>query len=798
MTRKTGLDSLEDEITEVVDTQSAVIDTQPQITRENRITGIGSAFTQTDLQKQEAQLEAGMISILKGLPDNGRIVQDPNTRQLYFISDGYTTSNQDEIKRIIDMASKGEQVQPTQEAISRGKQWFFEEKAPRQFEQYYGMPEGTGTLPTQAGLLSQQFLRGTAGSGSWFDEMLTDTPQEKQRYERLREDYAGEYPVSSTVAQLGGLGTSIVGGSQLFSGAQKFNKIKDVVDNARKWYQSLPPLGQRAVQIGGTTLGAGAEGLIYGAGEGDTLDERTISALQTGGLNMAITAPIATVFPMIGSLVNRFKPIEQQAQQIATEFGIGVESARMIKQYFDNGLSLADMMQQVERSGNDALMVDATTAFERLLDASKSAPSASEKVNQAITGRVEKQSEELGEEIDVTLGAKPQGTQTIIEKVGKETLGDRSVAYAKAYDHVIDFQSPKGQVIKSVLNRVDPKEMEKAITNANKMLRDKGWQPFQVMARFDKFGNLSLEKDLNMVQLDYIKRGLDSLGQEVNNIGQFTDDAIRAQGQARDLRNALVDHNPDYGKALAIGQGKIKTQQAIALGSKLLKENTTLDDVKRMVSGASKDELAGVKQGLREQIENIMSNAKVASGQKTEQEVKASMKLVTDLSSRANQDKVRLILGEATANALFKRLDQVKKSLEVQTGIRFGSPTQPRQEIIRQIDELVEGGAIKTFFLNNPKTAFRKIGDFFVGKSEDYIYEERERVINDMVKVLSASDIKGKTVEQALKYLDKVRRGETLTKPQASWLTTNIKKGLESQGVSLGVGVESQRQGVGQ
>lgn len=781
------------ETTPNVATQDSV---QPQTTQPQTV---DEFFSGSDIQVKERELEGEMIPILENLPDNGKILQDPKTGKLYFKSSGYATGDQDEIKRIIDMASQGEQVQPTQEAISRGKQWFFEEKAPRQVEQYFGMPEGTGTLPTQAGLLSQQFLRGIGGEGSWWDEQLTDTPQEKQRYERLREDYAGEYPVRATIAQLGGLGTSIYGGAQLFSGAQKFNKIKDVVDNARKWYQSLPPLGQKAVQIGGTTLGAGVEGLIYGAGEGDTLDERTISALQTSGLNMAITAPIATVFPMIGNFVNRYKPIEQQVQQIATEFGIGVEASRMIKQAFDNGLSLADMMQQVERSGNDALMVDATKAFERLLDASKSSvPSAGEKVDRTITGRVEKQSGELKEETDAILGAKPQGTQTTIEKVGEETAGARRDAYTKAYDHVIDFQSPKGQVIKSVLNRVDPTEMKEAIKKANKMLRDKGWQPFQVMARFDKFGNLSLEKDLNMVQLDYIKRGLDSLGQEVNSIGQFTDDAIRVQGQARDLRNALVDHNPAYGKALAIGQGKIKTQQAIALGSKLLNAKTTLDDVKRMVRSASKDELAGVKQGLREQIENIMDRAKVASGQETAQEVKGAMKFVTDLSSKENQDKVRLILGEKTANALFKRLDQVKKSLEVQTGIRLGSQTQPRQEVIRQIDEQLEGGAIKSLFMGDPKAFTVKMRDFFVGKSEDYIYKERERVINDMVKVLSASKIKGKTVEQALKYLDKVRRGETLTKPQASWLTTNIKKGLESQGVSFGVGVEAQRQGVGQ
>lgn len=767
----------------------------------------------SEVQKTEAQLEQGMIPILKGLPDNGRILQDPKTKKLFYRSAGYATGNQDEVKAIIDNLRQGEDVAPTQEAISRGKQWFFDKKAPKQVSDYYGIPESVAQPATRAGLLGQQFLSGIGAKGSYFDEYLTDTPQEKQRYERIRQDFESEYPVQATTAQLAGLGTSIYGAGQAFGGAtDKFKKLSNVVDNAKKWYQSLPPLGQRAVQVGGTSLGAGVEGLIYGAGKGDTSDERLVSAGQQGFMNTAITAPIAIAFPLVGNLINRFKPAQQQVEHIATEFGIGIESARMLREAFESGTSLGEMIKQVERSGNEAMMVDATKAFERLLDASKgSSAGMTQKVDSAITGRVEQKSSELQSDIDKTLGVKPEGTTTIIEQVGKSSAGARGDAYAKAYDHVVDYKSTVGQKIKSVLNRVDPTDMKEAITEANKMLRDKGLTQFQVMARFDEFGNLSLEKDLNFVQLDYIKRGLDTLGTKIDNIGQPTPSAVRSQGQSRDLRNAMVEGNPAYGDALALGQGKIKTQQAIVLGSKLLNPKTTLDDVKRMVSKASKDEFAGAKQGIREQIENIMSNAKTASGQGTEQAVKEAMTAVTAMSSRANQNKLRLILGDKTADAMFKRLDEVKKSLEVQTGVRLGSPTAPRQEIYKQVDEMIKGGGIKSFFSGDPKTSITKMRDFLTGTGEHYYADQRAKIFNELATILTSPKIvtktkidgkseaiQEKTIKQTLEYLSKVSAGETLTKPQASFVVKHIKNALESQGFAFGVGVESQRQGVGQ
>lgn len=810
--RKIGLDSLDDGSTVVVDTQSVAFDTQPDVPFKDRLTGIESAFPQTDLQQQEVQLEAGMIPILSGFPDNGRIVQDPKTKKLHYIADGYTSSNQDEIKSIMDMASKGDEVSPTQGAISRGKQWFMEEKMPKDYADHYGLPDWMGTVGTETGLLSQQFLSSLPFVGEYVDETMTDTPREKQIYERTKQDYASEYPERAIPAQLLGLGTGIYGGGLAVSSvADKFNKVKNVVQNAKKWYENLAPIQQKVVQVGGTSAAAGIEGFVYGSGKGDTADERTLNALSQGGMNAMITAPIALAFPIIGSLMNRFKGGKQQVEHIAAEFGIGIEASRMLKEAFESGMTLGEMIKQVERSGSEKMMVDATSAFERLLDATKgSSPGMSQKVDSAITGRVEGKSNVLQQDINTTFGVKPQGTTTVIEKVGKDSAGARGDAYAKAYDHVVDYKSTVGQKIKSVLNRVDPTDMEEAITEANKMLRDKGLTQFQVMARFDEFGNLSLEKDLNFVQLDYIKRGLDTLGTKIDNIGQPTPSAVRSQGQARDLRNAMVQSNPAYGGALAISQGKIKTQQAIVLGSKLLNMKTSLDDVKRMVRNASKEELAGAKQGIREQIEQVMSNAKTAAGTRTEQEVKEAMSAVNLMSSRANQDKLRLILGPRTTATMLRRLDEVKKSLEVQSGVRLGSPTQPRSEIYKQVDNLIKGGVWRSLIGHGDiKGGVSQIRDFLTGTGDDYFSSKRAQIFDELATILTSPKIvtktklddgseviQEKTINQALEYLRKVSAGETLTKPQANFVLKHLKNAFESHGFALGTGIEAQREGL--
>jgi len=81
--------------------------TQPVVTSQGGVVGttqtIDDVFKGSNVQATEKQFEESLEPILRGLPDNGRILRDNKTGTLVFRSNSYSTSNQDEIKRIIDV-----------------------------------------------------------------------------------------------------------------------------------------------------------------------------------------------------------------------------------------------------------------------------------------------------------------------------------------------------------------------------------------------------------------------------------------------------------------------------------------------------------------------------------------------------------------------------------------------------------------------------------------------------------------------------------------------------------------------
>lgn len=743
-----------------------VVATQPQT--------VDDVFKGSTPQAEQRQVEQGMEVIMSGLPDGGRILMDKGSKQLHFVSRGYSTSNQDEIKQIIDEGKKGEVVDLGAEAESKFTK------------------DILGQLP-ESGLLGQQFLHGLPAVGSYMDEAFTDTPLEKWKYEKTRKAYEQEYPERAYPAQIGGLvaGSYLTGG--VLSGASNLPKVKDAVQTVQKWYKNLPPLGQKATQIGGTSALAGTEGLIYGAGEGETLDERTINALQTGGLNTVITAGLSTAFPAIGSLMNRFNVDSEKISAIATEFNISVESARLIKDAFESGASITEMMEKVMRSGDERMIADANTAFTKLLDtAATVSPQAGEQVQKVVGERVTQTASQLGGDLDTALGVQPKGEKTIYDVISEGTKDARSEAYDRAFSVPVNYKSLQGQRILNTLQAL-PK---KTIDGINTLLSIRGVSQRIKYKGVDKNGNVKFTELPDARTLDLIKRELDSIAegardpmtQRITGINNMVADEAR-----KSIRDNLKAINPYYADALAQGQGKILTEQAVQLGTRLLKDKTSVDEVKMFMRNASKEELAGVRQGLREQIENIMSNAKTASTTGREQDVSEAMKLITQMSSRSVRQKVEQILGKRTSDALFKRLDESRSALELQAGVRTGSATASRQEAIKGVEQMLERGPIGTLFEGQPVLAVQKLRDFFTGTGEDYLQKRKEDIFKEVATVLTKTSKGGKDVDKALQYLEKVRRGENLSKPQASFLTLMIKNGLQSTTAPIVTGVGIQR-----
>ena len=735
---------------------------------------VDELFTGNNVQVTNQEAEKGLEPILSGLPDNGRILQDGNTGELHFVSDSYSTTNQEEIKAIIDRGRGGDVVNLGNEAVSRINK------------------DILSTMP-ESGLLAQQFFHGGLGGGSWMDEMVTDNPADKWKYEKVQQAYQEEYPERAYPAQISGLGASTYLTGGLASGATKIPKVEKAVNTVKNWYNKLPPLGQKTAQVGGTTALAGGEGLIYGAGEGNTLDERTVNALQTGGLNAVITAPIATAFPIIGSLVNRFKLDDAQIGAISVEFGISVEASRFIKDAFDSGATLVEMMEKVARSGDQRMIADANMAFTKLLDgAATVSPSLGSEVQKVVGDRVLDSSTKLASDLDAGLGVQPQGTQTILENVAESTKTARGDAYDKAFSVPVDYNTPQGKQILQTL-QVLP---QKTVDGINTLLAMRGKRQRLKYNGVDKNGNIQYTELPDAETLDLVKRELDKIAEGARdpmtgNIGGAPG-LIADEARKSIIRN-LKEINLYYADALSQGQGKILTQQAVLLGQKMLNNKTSLDEVKIFMRNASREEKMGVRKGLREQIENIMSNAKTASTTGRPEEVSEAMKLITDMSSRSVRLKVEQILGKKTSDALFKRLDESRSHIELQAGTRTGSGTASRQEIMTQADKMLERGPLGTFFEIQPLKAAEKLRDFFAGTGDNYLQSRKEAMFKEITDLLTKTGSGGKDVDTALRYLESVRNGQKLSKPQASFLTLVIKNGLQSTSAPIATGVGIQR-----
>jgi hypothetical protein len=184
-----------------------------------------------------------------------------------------------------------------------------------------------------------------------------------------------------------------------------------------------------------------------------------------------------------------------------------------------------------------------------------------------------------------------------------------------------------------------------------------------------------------------------------------------------------------------------------------------------------------------------MANAKRASTTGRSEEIAEAMKIVTDMSSRSVRVKMEQILGPRTADALFRRLDETRAALELQAITRTGSGTQGRKEIIEGVESGIERGPLGTLFEGKPVEALGKLRDIFTGNSQLYQQEQKELIFKEVADLLTKTGKGSQDVDIALRYLEKVRLGENLSKPQASFMAKMI-TGLFSAPGTIGVGTQ--------
>jgi hypothetical protein len=738
-------------------------------TEEERLTlpDVPVVEQQTSSLRQSARrnVPPGTQELITDLPNGGVVYKLPNGKLAY--SDiYYSTSDENKIKQIIDDAASirtGETATPLEQQFSQQRQ--------EAIGQY-------GYAPA----LGEKVLEGLPFVGSYMDELTgaISGPQAAAQQRYISGAMQKEYPVASTTAQMGGLaaGTVLTG-----LGAGKAIEAVPALSRMAGAAAELPTAG-RAITGGVTTglLGA-TEGAIYGYGKGTTPESRQSEAIQGGAMGGLIGAPIGLAVPYLGRAYAAFKNRGSQtsiAPEIAAEFGISTEAARMIEQSLESGASFDTMIANIRRAGDQGMIADADEATKVLLDqAASTSPSVASQVRRPVTERAVASSRQLGEEMDVALGAKPQGMQTSYEAIASRSKGARNEAYRDAFNSPINYASPEGIRLEEIFNRIPDEWKREAIAVANRELQWQGKRNQQIMADIADDGTVTFREMPNVQQLHEIKIALNKFartGDNVDNFGNLKGEGITIASAASELRNALGDAVPAYNKASKIGGDKIREQEALILGGKVLNPTTTRDDVARVLKDASSDERAAAKLGLRQSIDEAMANAKTAATTGRDEAVSESMKILRDLSSRANKTKVELILGKPEADKLFKRLDETRAALELQGATARGTTTAIRTAGREQAQELLEPGLIRSVAELDPVGTVKKLREFLAGTGPAYRQGRSEQMWSEIAGVLTGR--RGMDAQQALKYIQQAQQGKRLSKPQEAYTANTVLKYL--------------------
>jgi hypothetical protein len=496
-----------------------------------------------------------------------------------------------------------------------------------------------------------------------------------------------------------------------------------------------------------------AQGGVYGFGEGEGgMSEQALSAARGAGLGMTGAGLGHIASKGIQKGVNRM-----MSGRVANQGGMSYPEWQMLKNNMqvDDSLTGAGV-ERMSRAGPNAVLADAGEGGATLLDqAITQSPLAANLARQNVHGRAVAQRSILEDTMNRTMGS-PQGLRGINKNIGQSTAAQRGNAYEAAYNTAIDYSSEAGRRIEQQLERMSPRIKKEAFETANERMLADGVKNQQFMAKIADDGSITFTNPPNVQQLDYLKRALGSMGREATDqFGSLTDRGSMLSGLGRDLKNALVDAvGDDYSKALRFGQDKIQREEALRLGSKLFRPGTTREMVMDMAEDMSDEARQAAAQGVRSQIDEMLAQVKRTAGG-PDTDGREAIKLIKDLSSRANKEKLQLILGREPANELLGQLDNSSVAFELMSRVARGSQTAGREAAEKTANEIIEGGAINALRRGEIIQAPKEVVKSILGRSAEAKQQIKDELYLNLVKSLT-----GPRGADATRILERISRME--------------------------------------
>lgn len=499
---------------------------------------------------------------------------------------------------------------------------------------------------------------------------------------------------------------------------------------------TLAPSAGIGTRIGvGMAEGAGLGG-IYGAAEGEGLSGRLAEGARGAGFGAAAGGAFPILSQGVASGWRAFKNA-RAANEVAKQTGVSPEVMRMMGNVLEaDGTIGATGAANMARAGSEAMLADAGPNARAVLDtAIQRGGPGGVVARDAIAGRAGRGAHDLTTALDDALGV-PEGVTASRTAIRQGSAGARGTAYDAAYGSPIDYASPAGQTLEGLIrSRVPPS----AISDANKLMRLEGHASKQILANVADDGSVTFQTMPDVRQIDYITRALNlaaESGEGAGAMGGQTTIGKAYQNLSRDIRDTLRGHVPAYDNALKVAADPIQRSKAVEFGSKLLSPSMTRDAAAETVRGMTDAERRAVAQGARSNIDDAMARVSrtVMDG---DTEAREAIKALKELSSRANREKLALVIGQDKADNLFREVDRVATSFDLRASVAQNSKTYARGATDDRIKQMTQPGVVGKAAQGQPINAAKRIVQLLTGHTPEKIVAREDAIYSDLAKLLT-------------------------------------------------------------
>lgn len=601
----------------------------------------------------------------------------------------------------------------------------------------------------------QEFIKGLPFVGEFADEAVgAVSPEAGENMRRTSDAMQRRHPRQTAALNIAG---GVAGSVPLIAGG------------AAVAVRAPGMIGKTAAAGSLGATGGAIEGAVSGFGSGEDMESRQKASANRAMIGAGLGGLVGAAAPLVGTgaraLVRRIKGVDFRA--IADEFGIDPKTARAIKGFLVND-DLDAAARRISEIGDDAMLADAGIGTAQALDTAMASGGRALKVGREnIEARAQQAGGRLNKQLDNILGIS-SGIKNAAKAISKKSAPARQAAFDRVYASPIDYSSAAGRNVESVLDRIPPETMQAAVKEANAEMISKSLRNEQIIAKIGDDGAVTFESMPNARQLDMLKRKLGEIAEsQKDEFGRLTGAGIRSSRLAGELRDALTDAVPSYRTALKLGGDKIAEDNALRMGRDMLTRRVKLEDVRAAMKGAPKDVKEAAKRGLREGIEETLSNVRrTITDPNTD--AREAMQLVKEVSSRANLSKLRMVLGKNGADLLLSELDKATAALELRALVSTNSKTAVRQFGQAAVDEATGPGVTGTLARGEPIEAAKQAVQALTGATDASSVAQREQIFGQIAEVLTQT--RGKDAERAIQVVQRALQGQPMKDAEAEFL----------------------------